>query len=332
VSKGLIDPYNRKIDYLRISVTDRCNLRCIYCMPEDGLESIAHGEILRYEEILKIVEIAVKNGVSKVRITGGEPLVRKGIVNFIKDLSSIDGIKDLCLTTNGVLLKEMTGQLFEAGLKRINISLDSLKRERFSEMTRRDLLPKILEGLKELGKYPIRPIKINNVAIRGFNDDEILDFAKLAREKPFQVRFIEFMPVGGERFWNSDKCIPIKEIIQKIETFKKLVPVKEHQKNGGPAKVYRFEDGIGEIGFINPMSCQEFCSSCTRLRLTADGHLMSCLFSDKEYNVKELLRAGREEKEIRDLFAKIVSEKPKKHLLNENIVKRCNRGMSLIGG
>jgi cyclic pyranopterin phosphate synthase len=329
----MIDSYNRKIDYMRISVTDRCNLRCVYCMPEEGVENVTHNEILRYEEILKIVRIAVKNGVSKVRITGGEPLVRKGIVDFIKELAKVKGICDLCLTTNGVLLKEMAGQLYDAGLKRVNISLDSLKRERFHEITRKDFLPRILEGLEELEKYPISPIKINNVAIRGFNEDEILDFAMLARERPFQVRFIEFMPIDGERFWSSEKCIPFKEIISKIETFKKLIPLKEPLQNGGPAKMYTFEDGIGEIGFINPISCQEFCSSCTRLRLTADGNLMSCLFSNKEYNVKKILREGGDEEQIKKLLSQIVKEKPEKHFLNDHqIIKRCNRGMSLIGG
>lgn len=334
---GLIDSYNRKIDYLRISVTDRCNLRCVYCMPEEGLENIPHPEILRYEEILRIARIAVKNGVTKIRVTGGEPLIRKGIINFIEELSSIEGIQDLCLTTNGVLLKGMAGGLYNAGLKRINISLDSLKREKFYEITKRDLLPKIFQGLEELQKYPIRPIKINHVAIRGFNDDEILDFAKFAREMPLQVRFIEFMPIDGDRFWNRDKCIPVEEIFQGIEKFKRLVPIKDTQNNGGPAKLYRFEDGIGEIGFINPMSCIEFCSSCSRLRLTADGHLRSCLFSNKEYDIKKLLRGGGGDENIKALLDQAVSEKPEKHYLNDHYlndhpVKRCNRGMSFIGG
>lgn len=330
MGKNLIDNYKRRIDYLRISVTDRCNLRCVYCMPEEGCENIPHHEILRYEEILKIVRIAVQNGVTKVRVTGGEPLIRKGIIHFIEELSSIEGVKDLCLTTNGVLLKEMAKDLCNAGLKRINISLDSLKPERFHKITRRNFLPKILLGLEEIEKYPLSPVKINNVAIRGFNDDEIIDFAKFAREKSFQVRFIEFMPVDGDRFWNRNRCIPVDEIFQTIEKYKRLVP-KEDSQNG-PAKVYIFEDGVGEIGFINPVSCRNFCASCSRLRLTSDGHLRSCLFSDREYNIKKLLRTGASEEEIKSLLNQTVSEKPERHYFNEHPVKRCNRGMSLIGG
>ncbi len=327
----LIDAYSRKIDYLRISVTDRCNLRCVYCMPPEGIDLIESNDILRYEELLRIARIAAAHGVSKVRVTGGEPLVRKGIVEFLKNLSLIDGIEDLSLTTNGVLLKEYAQRLKDAGLKRVNVSLDSLNRERFRKMTRGDNLAQVLDGLEEAEKVGLRPVKINMVVIKGFNDDEVIDFAMMSKTRPYHVRFIEYMPFNTQEGWQRDKCLTARQLKEMIDAVEPLVPVADAKGPAGPAKRFRFKDAPGEVGFISPVS-EHFCGTCNRLRLTADGKLRTCLFSDKEIDIRKALRDGSPDEVVEHLLFRAVAEKPEGHRINENVFKKCSRTMSLIGG
>src|SRR4030066_1393429 len=327
----LIDSYNRSIDYLRISVTDRCNLRCIYCMPPEGIPLVDSGNILRYEELLRIAGIAVKYGVTKIRLTGGEPLVRKGIIEFIEALSGLQGLEDLSLTTNGVFLKEFAASLRKAGLRRVNVSLDTMRSERFYRITRGDFLNNVIEGIEEADMSGLTPVKINCVVIRGFNDDEILDFALLTKKKPYHVRFIEYMPFEAEERWQKDKCIFMSQIIDIIKGFQEIIPVGNQGKRTGPAKRYRFADGVGEIGFVSPVS-EHFCDSCNRLRLTADGKLRTCLFSDDEIDIKTVLRNGCTDKELEDLLFSAVRKKPERHQISDNIFKKCSRTMGFLGG
>ncbi len=327
----LVDSYKRKIEYMRISVTDRCNLRCVYCMPSEGIDLAEPEKILRYEELLRVARIAAENGISRIRVTGGEPLVRKGIVGFISDLAAIDGIEDLSLTTNGVLLGEYAEALKEAGLNRINVSLDSLSRERFKKLTRGDKLDTVLAGLEAAERAGLTPVKVNMVVIKGFNDDEIIDFANISKTKPYHIRFIEYMPFDTEEGWQKEKCISAKEIQERITAAEKLIPVEGKAGATGPARRFRFKDAPGEVGFISPVT-EHFCGSCNRLRLTADGKLRTCLFSDSEIDMKEALRDGSDDKRIEDILFHAVKIKPMKHLINEEAFKKCNKTMSLIGG
>lgn len=327
----LVDAYSRKIDYLRISVTDRCNLRCVYCMPPEGIDLAEAKNILRYEEILRVATVACANGVSKIRITGGEPLVRRGIVDFLAELSAVPGLKDLSLTTNGVLLKEYAPALKAAGLRRVNVSLDSMSRERFKKMTRGDNLAQVTDGIEAAQKVGLTPVKINMVAIRGFNDDEIVAFALLSKTQPYHVRFIEYMPFDSSEGWQRDKCITAKELKEMIERVEPLEPVIIEGDGAGPARRFRFKDALGEVGFISPVS-EHFCGSCNRLRLTADGKLRLCLFSDTEIDLRTPLRDGSSDEVIRDVIFRAAFEKPEKHFINENFFKKCSRTMSLIGG
>lgn len=327
----LVDAYRRKIDYLRISVTDRCNLRCVYCMPPEGIDLIESADILRYEELLRIARVAIAHGVSKIRVTGGEPLVRKGIIDFLKSLSSIDGLEDLSLTTNGVLLKDYAQKLKDAGLKRVNVSLDSMKRDRFQKMTRGDNLQQVLDGLEEAQRVGLTPVKINMVVIKGFNDDEVVDFALMSKTKPYHVRFIEYMPFNTQEGWQRDKCLSAKELKEMIDRVEPLIPVTDTKGSAGPAKRYRFKDAPGEVGFISPVS-EHFCGSCNRLRLTSDGKLRNCLFSDSEIDIRKALRDGSDDSVIEHLLFRAVAEKPEGHKINENVFKKCSRTMSLIGG
>ena len=327
----LVDTYKRKIDYLRLSVTDRCNLRCVYCMPAEGIQLIPPKEILRYEEFLRIARIAVAHGISRIRVTGGEPLVRKGIVEFIGELAGLKGLEDLSLTTNGVLLKEYAGALKKAGLNRVNVSLDTLKKNKFKDITRGDRLEKVLDGLEEAQRVGLTPVKVNMVVIKGFNDDEILDFARISREKPFHIRFIEYMPFDVEEGWQREKCLSAKEIKGMVEAFEPLEPVMGKKDGAGPARRFSFKDAPGEVGFISPVT-EHFCGSCNRLRLTSDGKLRTCLFSDSEVDIRKALRDGSSDEEVERLLFKAVAEKPMGHHINENIFKKCSRTMSLIGG
>jgi len=326
----LLDPYRRKINYLRISVTDRCNLRCRYCMPEEGIPLIPHKDILTYEEILRIVRVFAPEGISKIRLTGGEPLVRKGIVDFISSLSHIEEIEDLSLTTNGILLKELAQDLKQAGLKRVNISLDSLRKERFYQITRKDDFERVWTGVEEALRVGLSPIKINMVAIKGLNDDEIESFARLTLPLPLTVRYIEYMPSGNGEEWKESDILTIPQIKNRLENVDRLIPVSSDQWDG-PAMRFRFEGSLGEIGLIGPVS-SHFCSDCNRLRLTADGKIRTCLFSDEEIDVKELLRKGGSDRDLRDQLLVALQTKPERHYINTHQFKKCQRNMSAIGG
>ena len=328
---GLIDSHARKIDYMRISVTDRCNLRCRYCMPEQGVRHLPHSEILSYEEILRMVGVAIRCGVTKVRVTGGEPLTRKGIIYFIGQLNRLPGLPDVTLTTNGVLLVSLAGELKRAGLKRINISLDTLKREKYHYITRRDLLPQVMEGIKAAEKAGLSPIKINCVAIKGFNDEEILDFVNLTLAHPYHVRFIEFMPLGENDYWSPDRALHTPQIMNTIKSTYALEPVASKIDQNGPARRFRIPGGRGEIGFISPLS-QHFCDTCNRIRLTPDGRLRNCLFSDQEVNIKQALRSGARDEELERIIRDSISQKPSGHQLQEDASHKCKRSMWKIGG
>lgn len=327
----MIDRNNRRINYLRLSITDRCNLRCMYCMPEEGLDFLSHDNILRYEEILRIVKLSIRKGIRKVRLTGGEPLVRKGFTAFLKRLSDLEGLEEITLTTNGVLLKQYAAEIKECGIHRINISLDSLNPNKFERITGRDLFGQVWEGIQEVEKLGFKPIKINVVAIRGINDDEIEDFGRLTLEKPYHVRFIEHMPIGGSNSWNSEKFMPILEIYDRLQTIAPLVPVKRRNNLDGPAQRYRIQNAKGEIGLIGALS-NHFCAVCNRLRLTPDGHLRSCLFSESEIDVMPELREGKNDEAILALIEKAIKEKPEKHDMKRQGHRSCTRQMSKIGG
>jgi cyclic pyranopterin phosphate synthase len=300
-------------------------------MPDDGIGFMSHDNILRYEEILRIVELSIQKGIHKVRLTGGEPLVRKGFTGFIKRLSRIEGLKEITLTTNGVLLKEFAADIKNSGIHRINISLDSLKRERFSQITGRDLFDQVWEGILEAERVGFDPIKINMVAMRGINDDEIGDFARLTLEKPYHVRFIENMPVGRNNGWRIDRFISALEIYNLIQKIGPLTPILKRDPLDGPAQRFVLDGARGEIGLIGALS-NHFCDICNRLRLTADGHLRGCLFSDHEIDIKTALREGKGDDEILSLLEKAIKEKSKSHNLNMLCPRNCTRQMSSIGG
>jgi cyclic pyranopterin phosphate synthase len=332
--KTMLDNYNRDINYLRVSITDRCNLRCIYCMPKEGLSLIGHDDILRYEEMSRIIRVAVDMGIRKIRLTGGEPLARRGVVDFIASLKTIPDLKDISLTTNGILLADFAGNLFHAGVRRINISLDSLNPEKYERITRGGNLNAVLKGIDEVYRIGYSPIKINIVAIKGFNDDEILDFARLSIDKPYQIRFIELMTIGSADLNQDGKYLSNDVIREKIREMYSLEPVDgERKRIDGPARIYRIAGGAGKIGFISPVSHQ-FCHSCNRLRLTADGHLRACLLSDEETDLKGALRNGCSDKNLADLIKEAIARKPMRHDLacDDGHIKKCMKDMSSIGG
>ena len=328
--KGLIDTYNRKIDYIRISVTDRCNLRCIYCMPSEGVREITHSEILTYEEIIHILSIATNLGIKKVRITGGEPLVRKGLPYLIKTISNLGAIEEISLTTNGVLLKRFARELKEAGLNRLNISLDSMDPKRYEEITKGNNLSDVWEGIRAAEELGFSPIKINMVPIRGFNDNEIKEFAALTFNKPYHIRFIEFMPTGAKDIWSKEKYISTKELKEAISGLGELKPIK-NEWGSGPAKNFKLLNAKGVIGFISAVS-DHFCAGCNRLRLTSDGKLRPCLFSDSEIDLKKALREGCDDDELQRLLLLGLQIKPEKHNINESDPNAIERPMSAIGG
>jgi cyclic pyranopterin phosphate synthase len=326
----LLDGWGREIKSLRISVTDKCNFRCRYCMPAEGLQWLPREEILDYEEIARLVRIMGAMGVEEVRLTGGEPLARRNLPALVSLLAATPGVTDLSLTTNGVLLDRYAGPLVEAGLKRLNVSLDSLSHIRFAEITRRDALDRVLAGLEEAERYPeLRPIKVNCVAIRGFTEEEVPALAELARRKPYVVRFIEFMPLDADEAWREDDVLTGGEIRALIEERWPLVEIPA--KPSSTARRFRFADGAGEIGFVNPVS-EPFCSSCDRIRLTADGQLRTCLFSRREWDLKTPLRDGSSDEEVESLIRWAVRHKELKHKINEPGFVRASRSMSQIGG
>ncbi len=331
--------FSRTISYLRLSLTDRCNLRCLYCMPEDreeGLQMLQHSDLLSYEELLRVINVAVDMGMNKLRLTGGEPLVRRGVMDFITALSAIQGLDEIRLTTNGVLLQEKAAGLYDAGIRKLNISLDTMRPERFKQITGVDLFQQVWQGIETAEKLGFE-IKLNVVAMKGINDDEFIDFARLALEKTYQVRFIEFMPVGTNSTWDKRYYIPSSELQELIGTVGKL-EVLPGCRMDGPAKVYSLTDGDGargRVGFISPIS-HHFCDTCNRLRLTSAGTLRACLLHDREADLKTLLRSGGSDQEIRTLIKQTILDKPKGHTLAEDLKSpeqaRCQGQMSRIGG
>lgn len=319
----------RTIDYIRISVTDRCNLRCVYCMPEKGVDLLKHQEMMSFEEIYNLVKALVPSGIKKIRLTGGEPLVRSGIENLIKMLRSIPEIEDITLTTNGILLEEMAEGLKAAGLTRVNVSLDSLEESRFKQITRWGNLDKVLKGIDKAIETGLKPVKINVVAIKGFNDDEFIDFVEYAYKKEVQVRFIELMPIGESDDEAILKHYPIDEIKKLIETKYQLEETSDIKTNG-PAENYRLIGGKGSVGFIGALS-HKFCSTCNRLRLTSDGKIRPCLYIDKEYDVLKLIREGASPEELRSFVEEIILGKPEGHNMEEGWGNQ-RRKMSQIGG
>ena len=322
----LADSYHRPINYLRISVTDRCNLRCIYCMPPEGISLMSHSDVLRYEEIYLVAQAAAELGITKVRITGGEPLVRAGITDLVAMLAKIEGIDDISMTTNGVLLEKYAVKLKKAGLNRVNVSLDSLRHDRFRKITRMGKLDDVLRGIEAAKQAGLNPVKINMVVMRGTNDDEILHFTLLTISDGWHVRFIEFMPFM-EKGKENRFLVPVSEMMKRIEALGKL---EASPANGvGPARYYRLQGAQGTIGFISPVT-ECFCEACNRLRLTADGKLRPCLFSDEEVDLRGPLRQGATVDDIKRLIQQAASAKPERHKLLAGVT--CERFMSQIGG
>ncbi|HWJ03259.1 MAG TPA: GTP 3',8-cyclase MoaA [Verrucomicrobiae bacterium] len=324
------DAFQRNINYLRISVTDRCNLRCVYCMPEDGVQLAGHDEVLSIEEIVKIVQSAVRVGIRKVRLTGGEPLVRKGIMHLIKSIDNIPEIDDIALTTNGILLPEMAAGLKTAGLKRVNVSLDTLSPQKFTKITRGGELSKVWLGIEKARDAGFDPIKINTVMIRGLNDDELWDFVDLSRKLSLHIRFIELMPIGTSELWAGDSYISTNELIETIRGRYELIPAKE-VAGSGPARYYRIPGALGTIGFISPIS-NHFCSECNRLRLTTEGQLRPCLHSPHEIDLRNPLRGGASEPELANIIRQAIDSKPEKHDMSVVGWEGNRRVMNQIGG
>ena len=323
---GLSDSFQRPIDYLRISVTDRCNLRCVYCMPAEGIDLLAHEDVLSYEEIYRVATAAAELGIKKVRVTGGEPLVRIGLSGLIEMLAQIDTIDDIALTTNGILLARYADELKVAGLRRVNISLDTLKPEKFRLITRGGDLDSVLEGIEAAGIAGLNPIKINVVVMAGSNDDELTDFACKTVDDGWHVRFIEHMPFNSEMA--SSSFVSVNEVRKRLASLGELEPCTF--KGNGPAKYYRLPQAKGTIGFITPVS-EHFCFHCNRLRLTADGKLRPCLLSEQEIDLRQPLRQGISAEELKKLIKRAVDSKPQKHKLAEGLVPR-NRPFSQVGG
>ncbi len=330
------DSHGRVIDYLRISLTDRCNFRCIYCMPEEGVCPMSHDEILSLEEIERLVAIAVGHGIKSVRLTGGEPLVRKGVEDLVASITKMDGIENVSMTTNGVLLPKMADDLKRAGLNRVNISLDTLDPQQFKEVTRVGKLEDTLAGIDAALEVGFSPVKVNAVVVRRL-DQDLLGFAKLSLDRPLHVRFIEYMPIGQEAAdglagWGEEDVVSCKELLDRINAdaaaagMEPLMPADKNPLGWGPAKYMAFPDAQGTVGFISPMS-RHFCGECNRLRLTADGKIRPCLFSDTEYDVRAALRGGTDE-EVSRVLLEALGAKPDEH--HDKV--GTERNMSAIGG
>ena len=329
-ARVLRDGYGRVITYMRISVTDRCNMRCTYCTPSGGFKSAPHSDILTYEEILRIVRISSGIGVNKFRITGGEPLVRKGVVDLVSRIGELDSV-EVTFTTNGLLLEEMAGSLRDAGVRRLNISLDSLRPDRLKAITGIDCLGKVMRGVEKAVELGFDPIKLNMVVMKGVNDDEIMDFVELARNRPFNVRFIEFMPMK-ENEWDRGKFIPAREIEEMVG---RKYPLVRDPGDGesSPSRNFLIDGFTGKIGFISPVS-RHFCDSCNRIRLTSDGHIRSCLIREGEVDIKTPMREGAGDEEIEKLISRAVVMKPAGHLLDDDTPRLSGpfRAMTQIGG
>jgi cyclic pyranopterin phosphate synthase len=330
VREPLFDGHGRRISDLRVSVTDRCNFRCQYCMPAEGLPWLERSEILTFEEIERLVGLFASMGVTDVRLTGGEPLVRRDFPRLVAMLAGTPGLHDLSLTTNGYLLERDAAALVDAGIQRVNVSIDSLQRDKFFEMTRRDALPQVLRGLDALAAHPeVHPIKVNAVAMRGFTEDEALRFADFARSTAFQVRFIEFMPLDADHAWSPDAVLTGDDLRSMIHAVYPLVEVR--REPSATARVFRFADGKGEIGFVNPVS-EPFCADCNRVRLTAEGKLRTCLFSLHETDLRDPLRSGSPDDELAEIVRDAVWRKELKHHVGEPGFRQPARSMSAIGG
>jgi cyclic pyranopterin phosphate synthase len=327
----LKDKFGRAIRDLRISITDRCNFRCFYCMPKEAMEWQPKAEILTYEEIVELTSILVSLGITRLRVTGGEPMLRRDLESLIQRLASIEGVEDLALTTNAHFLRGRAQTLKAAGLKRITISLDSLDQERFALLTGRNELTQVIDGIDAACEAGLHPVKVNCVVIRGINDDQAVDFARFARERGLQTRFIEFMPLDNGKVWRRDMVVPGDTLRERINEVFPLTPVKgDHASE--TARRWRFADGKpGEVGFINPVT-QPFCGHCSRIRLTADGQIRTCLFSNIEHNIKSLLRAGAQRDEITAFMRDVIAVKEERHHINDPEFIQPLRTMSCIGG
>jgi len=330
-SPPLIDGFGRVHDNLRLSVTDRCNIRCFYCMPETGVEFVERGEILDFEEIERFARIGAGLGLTKLRVTGGEPLVRRDLPLLIERLARIPGIRDLALTTNGVLLEALAQPLYEAGLRRLNVHLDTLDRDRFRAITRRDCLDRVFAGLDAAARLGYAAIKLNVVAVKNLIEPDIVPLARFGRERGFEVRYIEFMPLDAQNLWDRSKVLLADEMIAMLSReVAPLVPVPDPDPRA-PATAYRFADGIGRVGFIASVS-RPFCGNCNRLRLTADGKLRYCLFALEEDDIKAKLRSGADDDEIAALIRQNVARKWSGHEINSARFVAPPRPMYSIGG
>lgn len=330
LSEQLVDGHGRVISDLRVSVTDLCNLRCQYCMPAEGVEWMPRDQILSFEEIERIVSLMVSFGVTDIRLTGGEPLVRRELPKLAAMIGLLDGIEDLSITTNGYFLRRDAAALVAAGVKRFNVSLDALTRERFAEITRRDAFDRTLDGLAALEELPaVTAIKVNAVAIKGFTEQDVLGFARMARTKPYEIRFIEQMPIGADADWQRENLLSGEEIRGMIESEFPLV--RRGRDKHATARIYDFADGGGSIGFINPVS-EPFCADCNRIRLTADGKLRTCLFSLRETDLRAAMRDGADDAELEQLIRDAVWQKELRHAIGEPGFVKPARTMSQIGG
>jgi GTP 3',8-cyclase len=328
-SRRLIDSFARNIAYLRLSLTDHCNLRCLYCMPKDGQEKLASHDLLTFEELLRLTSLATELGIRKVRLTGGEPLLRRDIISFIRGLTAIRDLRDVRLTTNGVLLPEMAQELYQAGVGKINISLDTMRPERYRRITGVDCFSRVWAGIR-LAREAGMAIKINVVALKGTNDDELLDFGRLTFSLPYQVRFIEYMPFGANTAWRREHYLSAREIMAQLSRLAPLIPVRSDHLDG-PARIYRYEGARGSLGLISPIS-SHFCERCNRLRLTSEGKLRSCLFSDQEIDIRKILRAGGSDGALQEALLQATLSKPEGHPLSEQNSLNCHGSMSRIGG
>jgi cyclic pyranopterin phosphate synthase len=329
-TEPLVDGHGRLIGDVRLSVTDRCNFRCQYCMPAEGLPWLERADVLSFEEIARLVGVLASMGVGDLRLTGGEPLVRRELPRLVGMLRAVDGVREIALTTNGYLLERDAAALVGAGVDRFNVSIDSLQRDRFFAMTRRDALPQVLRGLEALAAFPeAHPIKVNAVAMRGFTEEEVLPFAEFARGEPYEVRFIEFMPLDADHSWSPDAVLSGDEIRAIVETRWPLVEVRREPH--ATARVFRFADGRGSLGFVSPVS-EPFCADCDRIRVTADGRLRTCLFSLRETDLRGPLRAGASDAELSEIVRDAVWRKELKHRVNEPGFVQPERTMSRIGG
>ncbi len=329
-SPKLVDGMGRTIVNLRISVTDRCNFRCTYCMPADNVEFMDRSNLLSFEEIHRVVTIVSKLGINRIRLTGGEPLMRKGLPSLIKMIDKVEGIDDIAMTTNAYFLKDQAQSLIEAGLKRLNVSLDALDPDKFRDVNRRDCLNSVLEGLNTARKAGFKSIKINAVAVRNFSEPEIMGLIEMGRSDGFEIRFIEFMPLDSDKTWERNKVLFGHEIIDIIKKKYELVPI-DNSLEIGPASEYNFADGKGKVGIITAVS-NPFCDHCNRIRMTADGKLRTCLFSENEHDLKNLIRNGASDEVIAEAIQQAVLIKEPGHKINLKDFKQPNRAMHAIGG